>query len=138
MKEKETDLLTYACILARHYGLALGRKNSRDPLIKALGELCGMGVDPYREYLDMEHSEIFAWMQEHKCLESQVVDVVRKTIPSTNWDNSIREICKATSEVLDTNNTKELETLTRKLELIRNSDFEDRLKLEALLEESPE
>jgi hypothetical protein len=67
--KKPVDLLTYACVLARCYGLALAGP--------AKTSVWDGKPNPFYESLKEEQKLINEWMDEHYCLEVEVVDHVR-------------------------------------------------------------
>ena len=65
--KKPVDLLTYACVLARCYGLDL----------TGPAKMFDGKPNPFYESLKEEQKLINEWMDEHYCLEVEVVDHVR-------------------------------------------------------------
>jgi hypothetical protein len=117
MNKEEQDLFDYACVMARFYALILPKDEN----------------NPFRKELDEEKEQLFGWIGNHACLETEVIKHVRKLIPESNWDESLVEVCEEAWEALENNDLAAMVEITNKLLMYHNKDWRERENLEKLL-----
>lgn len=122
MEPIETDLLTYACVLARAYAL-----------MKIPDKTSEGSPNTFKPELEKERELVWAWLLSHTCLERDVVQVVRKTIPDTNWDQELNETITEVMEAINIHDELKLKDATEKLRMYKKEDWREREHLEKLL-----
>ena len=121
--KKTCTLEDYACVLARSYALSIGRlnKNMMNTLI---------GPNPFEAELKRESELIYKWLNEHECLETPVVERVRKLIPESSWDKGLNNAVKDLKGAMETGNMEDLKDKSAKLESFLKPDWKEREILE--------